>query len=85
MDRHVLDLPIVCPAGDGVGETPKGSACRCRVEEDNLLTTGEDPSSLLKFCLGRYQSCPTWRTEKERIWARKRSVLELVEARGDPE
>lgn len=50
--RTVEDLKSLCPAAAPVGETVAGSGILCRVT-GNVITTGENPSSLLAFCCSR--------------------------------
>lgn len=50
--REVVDVLPMCPAGAPVGETLAGSGCLCRIT-GNVLTTGENPSSLRAFCWNR--------------------------------
>lgn len=51
--RTVEDHEPLCPAGTPVGETIAGSGVLCRVL-GNLVTTGENPSSILKFCCNQW-------------------------------
>lgn len=48
--RAVFDPEPRCPAGAPIGETITGSGCLCRIT-GNVLTSGENPSSLKVFCL----------------------------------
>lgn len=93
--RQAIDLPVVCPAGVGIGEKLEGCGCRCRVTDSDVLS-GTDPNSLIRFCLaapfeaveittgekvtGGYTLCRAWRDDKERAWAGRPSVLD--EKRG---
>lgn len=72
----VLDFQVACPAGTFVGETPKGSGCRCCIAHETVCTH-TDPASLVKFCANDpgYKRCPTWIAEKERIAAERREPL----------
>lgn len=54
---------IACPAGEHVGQTLHGAACRCRIER-NTLTMKTDPQALQMYCKERYTWCPTWRAGK---------------------
>lgn len=78
---RVFDVAPKCPAGAAIAETPGGSGCRCRVEHASLTATSA-PSSLILYCLSRdgYQTCPTWRAEKDRIESGR--VARLVEDSG---
>jgi hypothetical protein len=67
---RVFDAQVTCPAGAPIGEALRGSGCACRVVQEPVLSS-TDPSSLVQFCLADYCLCPTWRAEKEAIWARK--------------
>lgn len=71
----MIDLDVVCPAGEPVAETSEGAACRCRIEH-NTLTIRRDPTSLVSFCLGRYDTCSTWREDKHRIWEASTTPME---------
>lgn len=74
-ERVVTDARPVCPAADFLGERPAGTTVFCGVEE-SLIESMRDPHTLRSFCYGDYTACPTWRDHKERVWARRRSVLE---------
>jgi hypothetical protein len=71
---RVFDPHVTCPGGEPIAETAAGSGCECRVEQ-NALVASRDPSSLTQFCLADYCACPTWRAEKERVWAKQRAPL----------
>lgn len=73
-----FDLPVVCPAGVRVAETPGGPACHCEVTKD-VITASENPASLGKFCMGDYRACPVWQDAKERIWANREEVVDDIE------
>jgi hypothetical protein len=60
-------LPVVCPAGS-LQSSPEGDSCWCGVEQASI-SAALSPSSLTSFCLSNYVDCPTWRAEKERVWA----------------
>lgn len=51
--RSVEDHESLCPAAAAVGETISGSGCLCRIT-GSVITTGENPSSLVKFCWNRW-------------------------------
>jgi len=76
---RVFDAQIECPAGEPIGETLKGSGCACHVE-DNVLLSSTDPASLMRFCLGDYRICPTWRTEKDWIAANRQARSRALDA-----
>lgn len=64
--RLMFTPRIVCPAGQPIFESGRGSGCRCSIEGSSLLAQTE-PTSLLVYCLDRYDACPTWREEKGRV------------------
>lgn len=64
---RVFNPQVVCPAGVPIFETLKGSGCRCRIESSDVLAA-VDPSSLNRFCLSDYESCPSWRQERDAWW-----------------
>jgi hypothetical protein len=78
--RLTFNPKVTCPAGDPVYESPEGSGVRCAIER-NTLSALRDPSSLLTFCLSRYDSCPTWELEKRRV--ADRIARELADDRSD--
>lgn len=55
----------VCPAA-----TMTGAGVLCGVER-SVFTEKSDPMTLLSFCMGTYQSCPSWQTAREMDWAGK--------------
>lgn len=57
---------IVCPGGELVLESRGGVACRCRVEH-STISARENPTSLLRWCMGAYTTCPTWVEEKKKL------------------
>jgi len=73
LDR-VFDPHVTCPAGEPIGEALAGSGCRCRIERNSLLSA-TDPTSLVRWCLGDYDTCPTWQADKEHEWARRRGAV----------
>lgn len=59
--------PVNCPAG--VRTSVEGiPAVRCGIE-DSKIDAAHDPSTLLHHCMGDYMGCPTWRAEKQHVWA----------------
>lgn len=69
----VLPCESRCPAARVIRPASGGVAVHCAVE-DQVLSSRSDPQSLLTFCMGAYESCPSWRLEKEQIAATGRSV-----------
>lgn len=62
---------VVCLAGDLASvQGPRGMVVRCGVEH-SLISEGENPSTLVNRCMSveGCLECPSWRAEKERIWA----------------
>lgn len=51
--RSVEDHCSLCPAAAAVGETIAGSGVLCRIT-GNLVTTGENPSSLRAYCWNQW-------------------------------
>jgi hypothetical protein len=49
-------------------------AVRCKIEK-STVDAATSPSSLLRFCMGSYTACPSWRAEQENRW-RARPVSE---------
>lgn len=85
MERRVydfgkLDLPVVCPAGERITETPLGPACRCRIE-DSVITAARDGTMLATFCMGSHEVCPTWRVTRELEWE-NRDVQDVLNDPG---
>jgi len=68
---RVFDAVVECPGGEFVGEALEGSGCHSRIEHSGIFAS-TSPRSLIAYCMGDYRTCPTWRAEKERVWARKR-------------
>lgn len=56
----------MCPAGEGIEETIRGPACRCRITHETI-TRDENSGSLRAFCAGNHLACPTWQAEKDAI------------------
>lgn|SRR4051812_3772966 len=75
-DAEDLDLPVVCPAGERVGETAEGPGCHCRIEGQRI-SAARDGSTLAIFCMGSHELCPTWRAAREIEWEH-RAVAELT-------
>lgn len=72
---RVFKPVVACPAGEPIGETPRGSGVRCRLTHSNVLAQ-DDPRSILAFCCSSgYRRCPVWLAEKERIAAQRREAL----------
>lgn len=63
-----------CPAAQVTRSALGGIAIHCRVE-DTRLTSRQDPQSVLSFCVGDYESCPSWMAEKEAIAAGRQGAL----------
>lgn len=57
-----------CPAAEVSRRVDGAVVVVCRVEGTTLSSAG-DPQSLLTFCLGDPQACPSWQAEKEAIAA----------------
>lgn len=55
-----------CPAATVFRAVGAGMTVHCAVE-DRPLSSATDPQSLLTFCLGEYEACPSWRAEKEAL------------------
>ena len=73
LKRALTQDDLVCEAAEVLG----GDAVYCAIEE-NVIDAHLDPTSIERFCAGCYTECPTWRTEKERIWARKREIADVL-------
>ena len=76
----------VCPAAALVAEAEGGTGCVCRVTLD-LIASAQNPSTLSRWCfnsdaLAGYQTCPTWRADREAEWAAK-ARLPLLDGKGD--
>jgi hypothetical protein len=74
---RVGDRAVACPAGELVNSGgPRGMVVRCAIEH-SLNSEYENPSTLARWCLSAEgcTECPTWRAEKERIWAGQRSPV----------
>lgn len=62
-------LEVGCPAGVEIGSLEaRPLGCRCRIEGSTILEPAGTPS-LVNFCYGAYTACPTWRADKEAVWA----------------
>lgn len=68
--RPLTDDDRRCPAGTIVG----GDACVCAIERLRI-DARRNPTSIEAFCLGDYTSCPTWQSEKARLWERDKTPL----------
>lgn len=66
-DAEDLDMPVLCPAGERIGETAEGPGCHCRIE-GSKITAARDGSTLAIFCMGEHELCPTWRGAREIEW-----------------
>lgn len=64
--RTVEDHESLCPAAAPVGETVAGSGCLCRIT-GNVITTGENPSSLRAFCWNRLPAARAQSAEGELV------------------
>jgi hypothetical protein len=53
-----------CPAAQTSREVGGGVRVECRVE-GTTLSSRTDPQSLLTFCMGDHQSCPSWVMDRE--------------------
>lgn len=61
----VSKLPMVaCPAGAEVGQTARGEAVLCRIEQSILPVVGHT-RSIVSYCCGDYTGCPTWRAKRD--------------------
>lgn len=63
-----------CPAAQVSRRVDGAVIVRCQVE-GSTLSSAEDPQSVLTFCLGDHQACPSWMAEKEAIAAGRRTAL----------
>lgn len=73
--RLIEQDDLDCPAA---GTALAGQGVYCKIERHTLdARKGREPTSVMNFCCGDHTACPTWRAEKERIWAERRA--ELVE------
>lgn len=80
-ERKVLDeIKVRCPAGQAIGETAGGSACRCRITHETL-DTRHNPSGL-SLCLGDFTKCPTWQIKVE---AERRGTAKVQQDNFDRE
>jgi len=83
-ERVVIPRPSSpCPAASVVAEAAGGSGCHCLITGD-LIDSRHNPSSLAAFCFNTpgYQSCPSWRKDRETMIA-QRTLRPLLNARGD--
>ena len=72
--RPLEATDIRCPAGTLVGD----DGCLCAIER-GVIVGRRNPTSIEAFCLGEFETCPTWRAEKERVWAHQ--DVELADRR----
>jgi hypothetical protein len=79
-DAHSL---ITCPAGEGVNDTIRGPACRCKIVHETI-TRDENSGSLKKFCAGDYKACPIWQRMRDAERNHTAGQLEREIARSDP-
>jgi hypothetical protein len=63
--RLIDQADVICPAGC---VARAGGGVLCRIEGD-VIDARLNPLSVGDFCLGDYQSCPTWRAHKNAISA----------------
>jgi hypothetical protein len=72
-----------CPAGSLVAEAAGGTGCACRITSD-VIDSRHDPSTLAAYCFNAegYQTCPTWRKDREAYIASK-TVRPLLNRHGD--
>jgi hypothetical protein len=81
LDGRVCDG---CPAAQMLGSVRGDNVpgVRCRIEH-NTLSLATDPRTILRWCSqpavasdtrNGYVQCPTWRYEKQRIWAGQHSL-----------
>ena len=77
----LADAPVVCPAGSKIHGCPEGPACHCRIANE-LIGAAKNPASLALFCMGRYETCPTWKADKDAEAERRHKAFarELAEA-----
>jgi len=82
-ERIVMDGEPPCPAADLVSEAAGGSGCVCGITHD-LMTSRHNPSTLKRFCFNTlgYQTCPTWRADRDAYMASKR-IRPLLNSQGD--
>lgn len=71
---------VACPAGAPLAGC---TACHCRVE-DSVIDAKLSPTSLLAYCFNDpgYQTCPSWRRDKEHAWEQSTN-RRLLGADGD--
>lgn len=78
--RQLEQKDITCPAGSIVGD----ASVVCGIEH-GVIDGRHSPESVEGFCCGDFQSCPSWRMEKERVEQNKKADSYLEEARKDAE
>lgn len=84
-ERVVVPHPAAppCPAGALVSEAAGGTGCVCRITR-SLISSRHNPSTLRAYCFNSlgYQTCPTWRADREELW-RSKTIRDLLDRRGD--
>jgi hypothetical protein len=70
-----FDRPVLCPAGERIGETAQGPACRCRIAQETI-TAAANPSSLSAYCMADWRGCPIWRDARERELASRKKLVD---------
>jgi hypothetical protein len=84
-ERVVVPRPTEppCPAAALISEAAGGTGCVCRVTR-NLIDSRRNPSTLKSYCFNSpgYQTCPTWRSDREEFW-RSKTVRDLLNRQGD--
>jgi hypothetical protein len=69
--RRLLDQrDMRCPVAEAVG----GTCVWCPIEE-TVIDARLNPTATSAYCMGDYKACPTWRAEKQRVWAARREPL----------
>jgi hypothetical protein len=76
-----FDRPVLCPAGERIGETAQGPACRCRIAQETI-TAATNPSSLRAYCMADWRGCPIWRDAREREWENRKKLADDHEEPG---
>jgi hypothetical protein len=80
--RLIDDEDVKCPAGQSC---MAGAGVLCRLEGLPIVAN-EQPTSLQAFCLNEegHTQCPTWRAEKERVWAGRRRPISEDAPKREP-
>lgn len=75
--RAFKDACSDCPAAQVMRRVDGGVNVRCGVEH-TLLSSASDPQSLLTFCMGDHEVCPSWRAQRDSELAGRKKPLVAV-------